>query len=578
MKYNKQQLEAIHTIDGSVQVVASAGSGKSTVLVERINYMIEQGINPNDIIALSFTLASANDLKKKLADKNIIGVTTGTMHSICKRLLEEIGYEDLLNMPKDYQLKRRWSKDNPKINIKDIRAWISYQKNWGIYPTDEFKEKDCEYSEKQMRYYYSDYQDYCHKHNLYDFDEWLLLTLKEYQAGNIGRTWKYLLNDEAQDNNVVQYQLMELMCPDNNIFIVGDYLQSIYSFRGANSELFYQFSDKADHVIYMNTNYRSNDTIVTASNDFIKPFVGDKVKYYAKANNCSKTKINISTYDTPLDEAESICERLSKLSEAELNNTAVLYRNNTMVDSLETLLKERNIPYTLYSSTSFFERQPIKGIMAVLRLVNRTSDDEALEQLLESRFYPTTYFKSSLVDDLRAEATMRGYSMYEALIDHKFDKAFEKDNLEKLTNIIIRLQSCQERQMQAGQIINRIVSSFRLNQWIDERYDSVSAEDNRDSIENLTSIAWRFNRIENFIRFTTMNQKKKKTHNGVSLMTIHRSKGLEFDRVYIIGCEPDRFPSWRDAPENEARLMYVAMTRAKHELNISNIQDEAWII
>ena len=275
--WNKEQKEAIESIDGAVQVIAAAGSGKSSVLKARVEHMVNDlDIDENEILVISFTNATAAELKKDLDDKLLLDVTVGTFHSVCKMLLEGVGYKDLLNQPRAYMVKREIEKVTgiKNLNIEDVLSFINYQKAFMITPNDTFKKKECIYEDADIRACYRAYENYKQNTGTYDFDDWIIDTVNNYESGKITKTWKYVLIDECQDLNVPQYKLAKLWCPSGNIFAVGDMSQSIYGWRGASPLLFANFYKEAPNskVINMNTNYRSTTNIVDKANKFIKPY------------------------------------------------------------------------------------------------------------------------------------------------------------------------------------------------------------------------------------------------------------------------------------------------------------------
>ena len=290
--WNKEQKEAINSVDGAVQVIAAAGSGKSSCLKARVQHMVNNcNIDEKDILVVSFTNATAAELKKDLEDMLLLDVTVGTFHSICKILLEGAGYKDLLNQPRTYMVKREIEKVTgiKNLNIEDALSFINYQKAFMVTPNDAFKRKTCIYEEADMRACYRAYEDYKKNTGTYDFDDWMLDTITDYKSGKITKTWKYLLVDEHQDSSLPQYELMKLWCPSGNIFVVGDISQSIYGWRGASPLLFANFYKEFENakIINMNTNYRSTTNIVEYANKFIKPYSEKHGNYKdAVAANC----------------------------------------------------------------------------------------------------------------------------------------------------------------------------------------------------------------------------------------------------------------------------------------------------
>lgn len=580
MKFNDKQLEAIYSINGTVQVIAAAGSGKSSVLVERILNMIKcHNINPDDILTISFTNASATDLKKKLAEKGIT-VLAGTFHVICKKLLEDIGYDNLTNFPNTYKLKREMEMrtGEKNLNMKDIISWIDYQKAHGLTYTDILKEKESIYSNcGLLRDFFMIYEEFNKKNNCYDFNDWMNLTVKEYEKGRIKRKWKYVLVDECQDLSGVQHKLVDLFCSTNNIFEVGDLQQTLYSWRGATPELF-QYFDKSHpntKIINMNTNYRSCDNIVCAANNFIRPYNKKYANYVDTVAN-NKNDGNIICYDFNTSEEESVyvVNEIKKMLDNGVNpkDIAVLYRNHSCSDFIEKELTYAGIEYKTFNENSFFDRKEIKGILSVLRLLVNYNDDEAFEDLLESRFYPVKYYKSDLVDKLRIDAAKRNYSMYEAFIDCNFNASYEYKNREILIDMIGRLKVQKEKFLSVDKIIDNIIKMFKIEDSLKQNYEYDVYIDKLNSVNNFSSMGKSLY-TDGFVKMCVGGKfKRNNKSNCIELRTIHSAKGLEWDNTFLVGLKQGRFPSSKSDLLSEARLMYVGVTRAKTNLYLTCIE------
>ena len=552
----------------------------TTTLVTRVQNMIERhNILPHEILTISFTNASATDLKEQLSKRGIDGVFTGTFHSICKHLLQTIGYESLHNLPNKYLFKRELENitKQKNLNVDDILSWISYQQSYGLSSNDNFVEKESLYIETDLRKYYKYYEDFKKKTNSYDFNDWLILTILEYQKNNIGRTWKYVLVDECQDLNQVQHVLVNNFCLGNNIFAVGDYFQSIYDWNGAVPELFKNFYKKHPdtRVINMNTNYRSCENIVEAANEFIRNY-NENYEHYKDtvANNKMQGVIQCNMFVNKTQEALYVVNKIKKLLENNVspNDIAIIYRNNSSSDYIEHYLKKEKIDYNITSNKSFLDRTEIQGILSVLRLVLDVTDDEAFEKLFSSRFYPLTYFKNSVLEDLKTISGKKDISLFEAFLDYKFTQTWQNNNRNYFIDSINRLKIQHEKHLSNDKIIDNIVKVFKIKEWLIEKFEASSIPDKLDGIENLKVFSQESS-LSNFISFclsgySTNNNSKK---NGVTLTTIHKSKGLEYKITFIIGLEDKKFPSNKCHINSEARLMYVAVTRAKEQLYLSSI-------
>ena len=577
IKFNDKQLEAINSIDGTVQVIAAAGSGKSSVLVERILNMINnRNIDPDDILTISFTNASATDLKKKLAERGV-SVLAGTFHVICKMLLEEIGYKNLTNFPNIYRLKREMEMrtGEKNLNMKDITSWIDYQKAYGLTYKDILMEKESIYSCKGLlRDFFMIYEDFNRKNDCYDFNDWMNLTVREYKEGNIKRRWKYVLVDECQDLSGVQHKLVDLFCSTDNIFEVGDGNQVLYEFRGALPELFQNFdkTHKNTKVINMNVNYRSCNNIVCAANNFISPYNKNYANYIdSVANNEDDGLIECHDFGTNEEEAVYVVNKIEKMLKDGVNpkDIAVLYRNHSFSDFIEKELTYAGIEYRTFNENSFFDRKEIRGILGVLRLIIDSNDDEAFEDVLSSRFYPVTFYKGELIDNLRVNAAKRNYSLYEAFIDYYFKVEYENKYRDIFIDIIGRLKIQKEKYLPADKIISNIVKMFKITDTLKKEYDYDMYIDKLDSIKNFTSMGENM-QINAFVKMCISgNVKRKNKSDCIELRTIHSAKGLEWDNTFLVGLRHDKFPSGKADILSEARLMYVGITRAKKNLYLS---------
>ena len=569
--WNKEQQEAMNTIDGAVQVIAAAGSGKSSVLKARVEHMVNDlDIDENEILVISFTNATASELKKDLEDRLLFDVTVGTFHSICKMLLEGAGYKDLLNQPRTYMVKREIEKATgiKNLNIEDVLSFINYQKAHIISPSDVFKKKECIYEDADIRACYRAYENYKKSTGTYDFDDWIINTINDYNKGKITKTWKYVLVDEMQDTNLSQYQLIKLWCPSGNVFVVGDISQSIYEWRGASPLLFANFHKEFANtkIINMNTNYRSSANIVERANKFIKPY-SEKYGNYkdSVADNQGDGYIETHIFDDNHLEADAVVERIKELVDggASLDEMTVLYRNNANADIVESLLKKEGIEYTLMSSQSFFDKKEIKGIIALLRLIAHSNDDEAFEICMnEFRCYPLTFFKKELMEELLTEAGKRDCSLFEAFMDHRFELEWQSRNRNYFIDAINRLKLQNEKRLPVDKLVDNIIRTFKITNMIYENYESNLWDDKLDSINNLREISKGY-MLENFLTFATQSKpKKSKKTKGVVLRTVHSMKGLQNKYVFLISLQESKFPSSRSSIDEESHIMYVGVTRA----------------
>lgn len=579
LQFNKQQQQAINFYKGSCSVIAGAGSGKSSVLVYRIKNLIEKyHVNESDILAISFTRNTANDLKKKLSKMGYTNVNVGTFHSICGNILFNNNI-DVSNLIKDWQIENCFKNIDKKANIKEIQSFIGYQKSYFKTYKDSFMPKDSNYTETELRKFYKEYEIFKQKNRLYDFDDWLIECYKLLQKTKI--TYDFILVDEYQDTNLIQSLILKQLCESGNIFVVGDYRQAIYSFRGGIPELFMNFHKewKNTTIINMNINYRSCDNIVKNSNKFIKNYYGD-YKYYSDsiANNKNNGNIFINSYLSKEDEAVEVVDKIEELLKNKVKpcEIAVLYRLNSHSGNIENELKKRRIGYDIDNDSSFFKRKEISTIISYLRLIDNQDDDGALENIYNNRNYPLTYFSKSVFNNIKSYASKNDLSIYEALLSFEYDKVWQKQNINTFKDNISRLKLQYDKELNIDRLIDNIVNVFKIKDLIQEKYnDSEDYEDRISSIETLKTFI-KGNDISKFISYidSNSNTNNKKKDENIKLMTVHKSKGLEFKNVFIISIEDGKFPHIKSPIEDEARLFYVGITRAKENLYITQIGND----
>ena len=569
----------------------------TTLLLERIRTLVEEvRIPQEDILTISFTRASADELRNKLKKLGLDRVDVGTFHSVCRTLMSS--KYDFNSFVNTYNLKIFMSKKTNEydLNLDDILSWISYQKSNNIRHNDlEFKDKESMYTVNQLRQYYKLYEEFKQMNKCYDFDDWLLLTLDEYTKPNLDskiafgfakalKKWRYIIVDEAQDNNVVQNLLIDQWCYTDNVMLIGDHKQSIYSFRGAEPEYFMNFYKKypSCDVITLNINYRSCQQIVDNSNEFIKKYYG----FYEKHEDSIANKKDdgfVENYVNPdkPTEAEEVLREIKRLHIVEgvpYSEMSVIYRNHSNADIIETLLKKDNIPYKIFSNGSWLDKFEIKGILMLLRLIKDVTDDEAFEFIFKTfRPYPIKYLKGALFKDVTEIAAENDISYFEAFmeLEHRTKNKYEINNIRFFINGINRLKIQTEKKLSVEKLITNICTLFRINEIIERKYPIDSWQDHFESISNLKSISSKM-QLEYFLNYITNIPSKPSNVDGITLQTIHHSKGLEYDVVFLIGLENKKFPSEKSSIYEESRLFYVGITRARERLYISSINESTF--
>ena len=588
---NKQQKEAVVYINGPMLVLAGAGSGKTKVLTQRIAYLIEEGISPANILAITFTNKAAKEMKERVykligPDANYIQIST--FHSLGLKILKEnyefLGYDKnfvILDSDDTLTVVKKLMKDlnmNPKYyNAKELRSKISSAKNELITPE---KFKKIEFDEKVV----SLYKRYCEKlkaGNSVDFDDLLILPIKLFQLSENILTYyqekyKYVLIDEYQDTNEAQYVFSKMLCKKyRNIFVVGDNDQAIYAFRGANYKNILNFEkDYPDcKTILLEENYRSSQTILNAANSVIKHNKLRKDKNLW-SNNEIGNKIKYVKTDDEKAEGDYVVKEIKALAEKGINydDIAILYRTNAQSRSIEESMLKANIPYRVIGSFYFYNRKEIKDLLCYLRLINNPKDDVSLTRIIN---VPKRGVGNVTIGNITKKAEENNISMFEAIESGK-ELVFK--------NMILELtKECQN--LSLTEMVEKVLEKSGLRKELQEE-KNLENEIRLENLEEFKSITMNYENefgeisLDDFLNEISLVSDITEHTDGsnkVSLMTVHAVKGLEFDYVFIIGMEEGIFPHFNsimegsnEAIEEERRLCYVAITRAKKDLWIIN--------
>lgn len=580
MKFNEQQMEIINHREGNCVIFASSGSGKSTCLVSRTEELVLSGVPQSEILLITFTNASATDLKKKLKKKGLEGVACGTYHAVCARLLAISGV-DISKKLQVWEVENLLARlnGNKKVDFEDVMSFISYQKNHGLTYKDKFIEKESAYSEEQLRAFFRAYEDLKKSKGVYDFDDYLLECLKLYQNGLCDKTWEYLQVDENQDNNSVQSELMKYFCPKNNITLVGDEKQSLYSFRAARPELFLNAPKTLNaKVIHLDTNYRSAKGIVDISNNFASKYFGH-YEYYkdAKAHNSDSGRIEVLEVMSKDEEAQKVVNRINMelMNGVDPSEIAVLYRNHSMAASIEMELREQGIEYEIESNGSFFKQKQIEIILSVLRLAVDPNDNNAFEYLFKSRVGDFKYLRNAVLEDIRKMSNDYNISFLESAKYVPTSQQWEKMKLSQIPDLVSMIVTQHESGLRLNRIVENIIKILKLKTYIEDNAKNQDEMDARlESLETLMNFVTGES-IHNFLNYAydvSLKRKKEKKDNpnAIKLQTIHKSKGLEYSTVFLIGLHGDgKFPSAKSDLQSECSCMYVGITRAKEKLYVS---------
>ena len=614
---DSQKLPAIHK-NGPIMVIAGAGSGKTRVLTYRIANLIQSGVDPFSILALTFTNKAAREMKTRISeivgDSNSRSIWMGTFHSIFARILriesEFLGYNTNFTIYDTQDSDRLISSiikelrlDKELYKFKNIRNRISSLKNSLVtvksyLSNPELMQHDNDSRRPMFGKIYQTYVDRCFKASAMDFDDLLLKTnellnrfpeiLNKYQ-----NRFKYIHVDEYQDTNHSQYLIVKALADKNeNLCVVGDDAQSIYSFRGANIENILSFKkDYPESTIYrLEQNYRSTKNIVSAANSVIKHNI-NKLEKKVWTNNEVGEKVNINQSITDSDEgryiASSIFENKNNFH-LENDSFAVLYRTNAQSRSIEDALRRKNIPYQVFGGLSFYQRKEIKDILAYLRLIVNPSDEESFKRIVN---YPSRGIGQTTLDKLTLYCNEKNITLYEAISKlNENELNINSGTKTKINNFLLLIESLRllNDSSNAFEVAKELIKRIKIIEILklDQSQESVSRIENieelingiKDFVDGQKEIVNAKGSLAEFLEdvalITELDKKIDDSVKRVSLMTIHLSKGLEFNHVYIVGVEEDLFPSALSMTdlsdlEEERRLFYVAITRAKKKVTIT---------
>ena len=590
---NDRQLEAVKITEGPLLVLAGAGSGKTKVLTTRIAYLIkEKNVDPYNILAITFTNKAAKEMKERII--NLIGsvgysMQISTFHSfglsIIKDNYELLGYKPnftILDSDDTLTLIKKILKDmniDPKIyNPKAIKNSISSAKNELIDSKKYSKYVGSDF-EAIVLDVYKQYESRLISNNALDFDDLLMKpielfnnnpsVLKEYQE-----RFKYILIDEYQDTNEAQYLLTKMLSAKyKNICVVGDDSQAIYSWRGANYRNILNFEKdyKDTKVVYLEENYRSTKTILNAANSVIKNNI-DKKEKNLWTNNEEGVKITYHKALSEVDEACYVRDEIKKLIKDGISpsDIAVLYRTNAQSRVMEDAMLESQIPYKVIGSFYFYNRREIKDLISYLKLIYNNDDDTSLIRIINT---PKRGIGLKTIENLSIKALENNTSMYNS-IDSGKELIFK--------NLIEELKKEQEN-LSLTELVDLVLNKSGMKDEL-VKENSIEADIRLENLEEFKSITRSFEEANGIVslgefleQITLVSdmEEHKNNDNVVTLMTIHSAKGLEFENVFIIGMEEGIFPhknssDLREDLEEERRLCYVAITRAKKNLYLVN--------
>ncbi|MCK9481770.1 MAG: UvrD-helicase domain-containing protein [Bacteroidia bacterium] len=610
---DESQREAVQCLEGPLMVLAGAGSGKTRVLTYRIALLMYHGVDPFNILALTFTNKASREMRERierLVGPEVKNLWMGTFHSVFARILraeaKKIGYQNNFTIFDTDDSKSMVKSIIKEMNLDDklyktavIYNRISSAKNNLITAEEYMATSDYIVSDEangrpKTAEIFVEYAKRCFKSNVMDFDDLLLNTfklLKEHPdvLNKYQHQFKYVLVDEYQDTNHCQYMIIKkLVAVSRNICVVGDDSQSIYSFRGANIRNILNFEiDYPEYqVVKLEQNYRSTKTIVAASGDIIN-HNKEKLDKKIWTSNPEGDKISVIKAVTDKEEGSLIAQQIYQLTTAhhfKNDDIAILYRTNAQSRAFEEALRRMNIPYKIYGGLSFYQRKEIKDLIAYLRLVVNQKDEEALKRIIN---YPVRGIGDTTIQKIVYIANQYNVSLWEVLEKaHHFDVFGSA--ISKLQNFVMLISNFRDaaNTKDAYDTVEYVAKQSGLLKHLHDdktpegisRYENIMEllngvkefceDDTNEADKTLDAF------LQDVALLTDADKQDEDETEKVKLMTIHASKGLEFPAVFVVGLEENLFPSFmtlqsRADLEEERRLFYVAVTRAEKKLHLS---------
>ena len=612
---NERQREAMEWTEGPELILAGAGSGKTRVLTHRIAYLIrEKQVSPWNILAITFTNKAAAEMRSRvdaLVESGAEAVWVATFHASCVRILrrfiDRIGYDNHFSIYDADDQKAAMREVMKKLNIdpkqlreRTVLSAISAAKNEMI-DSERYEREASDYLETRIAACYRAYQELLRKNNALDFDDLLFKTVQLFEADPdvlvyYQERFRYIMVDEYQDTNTVQFRFVELLAKKyRNLCVVGDDDQSIYKFRGANIKNILNFEEAfpGAKVVKLEQNYRSSGNILDAANGVIQNNEGRKDKRLWTASGRGE-KVQLRRYASAAEEAEQISDEIkARCQSGAYGNFAVLYRTNAQSRILEERFVAAGIPYRLVGGVNFYQRREIKDILAYLKTIANAADDLAVQRILN---VPKRGIGAATVSAVSSFAAERDLSFYEALREAPASgiAGRSSEKIQRFLNLIAAFRRESEK-LSLAELIRFVLEKSGYQEALKEEGE-LEAEARLENIEELISKAVDFERdlsdvsdrteeglpadlplLDRFLEEVALVADIDRAEEGerVTLMTLHAAKGLEFEEVYISGMEEGLFPGNRslDDPEEmeeERRLCYVGITRAKQRLSLSS--------
>ncbi len=604
---NEQQKQGVFTVDGPVLLLAGAGSGKTRALTHRIAYLIDEiGVQPYNIMAITFTNKAAGEMRERV--DSIIGhgssqVWVSTFHSTCVRILhryiDHIGFDnnftiydtdDQKTVMKD--VCKRLQMDTKMLKERTILSAISSAKDELVSPAEYQLQAMGDYHKEKIAKAYTEYQETLRKNNALDFDDLIVKTVELFKScpevlNSYQDRFRYIMVDEYQDTNTAQFELIRLLADKyRNLCVVGDDDQSIYKFRGANIRNILDFEKVYPEaaVIKLEQNYRSTQNVLDAANAVIKNNMGRKEKaLWTKKGQGSL--VHFRQLDTAYEEAEFVADDVAKKKReglADYGDFAVLYRTNAQARMLEERFILEGIPYDVVGGTNFYARREIKDMLAYLKTVDNGRDDVAVKRIIN---VPKRGIGAATIARVQEYADMRGISFYDALREADQIASIGK-SVKKLEPFVTMIQSFRSKLEFYG--LEGLIKDIIESTGYVKELESSDEEDAEDRIHNIDELISKIVSYEEIHEEASLSEFLEEValvadidriegdSSRVLLMTLHSAKGLEFPHVYLTGMEDGVFPGYMavtsdsdEDMEEERRLAYVGITRAKEELTLT---------
>ena len=602
---NEEQQKAVQYNSGPHMIVAGAGSGKTRVLTHKIAFLIEKGLEPSSILALTFTNKAAKEMKERI--RGLIGrkaeeLWMGTFHSIFARILR-IESDKLKYRPNFSIYDREDSSSlvstvmqSLNINLENltpngVQHRISFLKNQMTTPEDYSKDSAVTISDKKFVEIYAEYNKRLFENNAMDFDDLLLKPIELFEENEkvlnkYKKMFKYILVDEYQDTNKAQYELLKLLSPTKDrVCVVGDDAQSIYSWRGAEIKNMLNFKKdfKGSKLFRLEQNYRSTKTILAAAGSVIKNNTGQIPKTLWTKNNDGE-ELSIIKASDEKDEAFQIAKRIKKeilTRKLSLNDISLFYRINSQSRALEDALRREKIPYKIVGGVEFYRRKEVKDVLSYLRIISNQNDEESLLRIMN---FPQRGIGNTSITKMIAFARKLNLSLF-ATMARVFEVIEVKERIQKNVKqfkLLLDKYAGLTEKLSIGELTAALVDELGILKIYKEE-NTQESRARYENIQELVSAVQDFSKsnpdatLNDFLSEVSLiagvDMYDEKT-NAVTMMTIHSAKGLEFPVVFVTGCEEDIFPLSpkfdNDSKiEEERRLFYVALTRAKEKVFLS---------